>query len=84
MINSEMTLQAIKLKGHVGPDRKLEIIESPVELPEGDVEVILLYSQNRSNRKSERPSPLMWPTLNGGRYLGGALRRGEIYSNSGW
>jgi hypothetical protein len=83
MANSEMTLRAIKLKGHVGPGRKLEITGSLVELPEGDVEVILLYPQNRSNRESERPSPLMWPTLNGGHYLGGTLRREDIYNSDG-
>ena len=83
MSDSEITLQAIKLKGHIGPDRKLEIMESLTGLPEGDVEVILLYPQNRSDRKSERPSPLMWPTLNGGRYLAGTLRREDIYNNDG-
>lgn len=76
-----ITLRAIKLKGHIGSDRKLEITESLVGLPEGDVEIILLYPQNGPDRKSERPSPLTWPTLDGGRYLGGTSRREEIYSN---
>jgi len=44
MNKSKIALQAIKLNGHIGPDRKLEIIESP-GLPKGDVEVIVLYPQ---------------------------------------
>jgi hypothetical protein len=56
----ETTLKAIRLKGHIGSDRKLEITEDAVELPEGDVEIILLYSQ--SIKRSERPSPLTLPT----------------------
>ena len=83
MSDSETTLQAVKLKGHIGPDRKLEIAENSIELPEGDVEIILLYPQERSNRKLERPSPLTWPALDGGRYLGGTLRREEVYNNNG-
>lgn len=77
----EATLKAIRLKGHIGSDRKLEITEDEVELPEGDVEVILLYGQ--SIKKTERPSPLILPTLNGKRYLGGSLRREEIYGDKG-
>lgn len=83
MSDSDITLQAIKLKGHIGPGRKLEITESCIDLPEGDVEVILLYLKKRSDEKLERLSPLAWPTLNGGRYLGGALRQAEIYGDDG-
>lgn len=83
MSNSEIALQAIKLKGHIGPDRKLEITENSIDLPEGDVEVILLYLKKRSDEKFEYLSPLAWPTLNGGRYLGGTLRRAEIYGDDG-
>ena len=81
MSESKTALQAIKLKGHIRPNRQLEIIEEPVELPEGGVEVIVLYPQ--PFKKPERPSPLTWPTLNGGRYLGGTLRREEFYNNDG-
>jgi len=81
MNDSKTSLQAIKLKGHIGPDRKLEIIEELIELPEGDVEVILLYPQKLSDGETKFPSPLTWPTLDGGRYLGGTLRREEIYGN---
>ena len=83
MNTPEKGLQAIKLKGHVGPDRKLEIIEDLIELPEGDVEVILLYPQRSSDGKTRISTPLKWPTLDGGRYLGGTLRREEIYGNDG-
>jgi hypothetical protein len=83
MNNSKTILQAIKVKGHIGPDRKLEIAESLAELPEGDVEVVLLYPQKQSDRKSEHSSPLAWPALDGGRYLGGSLRREEIYGSDG-
>jgi len=83
MSEPEIALQAIKLKGHIGSDRKLKIIEKPVELPEGDVEIIVLYPQPQSDKKPERLSPLTWPTLNGRRYLGGALRREEIYGDDG-
>ena len=83
MSSSEVSLQAIKLKGRIGPDRKLEITESSIDLPEGDVEVILLYLKKRSDEKFESLSPLAWPTLNGGRYLGGTLRRVEIYGDDG-
>jgi hypothetical protein len=54
-----------KLKGRVGPDRKLKITEDSAELPEGDVEVILLYQQDHPNYKREIPSPLTWPALDG-------------------
>ena len=82
MSDSKMSLQAIKLKGHIGPDRKLEIIEELTELPEGDVEVILLYSQKLSDGETKFSSPLKWPALDGGNYLGGSLCREEIYGNN--
>jgi hypothetical protein len=34
-------MQAIKLKAHVGRDHRIEL-ELPAEIPEGDVEVIIL------------------------------------------
>jgi len=83
MNSSEKTLQAIKLKGHIGSDRKLKIIEKPVNWPEGDVEIIVLYYQLKSEKRLKRLSPLSWPTLDGGRYLGGTLRREEIYNDDG-
>ncbi len=81
MSNLTASIQAIKLKGHIGPEQKIEITENPSELPEGDVEVILLYHQNQSFKK--RPPPLTLPALNGGKYLGGSMRREEIYGDDG-
>jgi hypothetical protein len=78
-----MALQAIKLKGHVGPDGRLEILDEPTALPEGEVEVIVLYSPVQSGKEVPKPSPLTWPVLKGGRYLGGRLRREEIYDDDG-
>ena len=83
MDNSELMLQAIKLKGRIGPDKRLEITESPVELPEGNVELILLYPQDNAIKNAEHLSPAMWPVLDGGRYIGGKLNREEIYDDNG-
>jgi len=81
MSNSTTTLQAIKLKGYIGPDQKIEIIEHTSSLPEGDIEVILIYNKNQNVRKNL--SPLTLSSLDGGRYLGGSLRREEIYDDDG-
>ncbi len=78
-----MALQAIKLKGRIGSDGRLEILDGPAGLPEGEVEVIVLYSPVQSGEETARPSPLTWPVLHGGRYLGGKLRREEIYDDDG-
>jgi hypothetical protein len=72
-------LEAIKLKGRIRPDRQLEVPELPAELPEGEVELILLFEREQAGAKTSALSPLSWPTLQGGRYLGGALRREELY-----
>jgi hypothetical protein len=74
-------LEAMRLKGKIGSDRRLELPGLPPELPEGEVELILLYEKRGQGRKKQT-SPLDWPTLDGGRYLGGMLRREEIYGNS--
>ena len=72
-------LEAIKLKGRIRSDRRLEVPRLPPGLPEGEVELILLYEREQASALS----PLSWPVLEGGRYLGGALRREEFYSNDG-
>jgi hypothetical protein len=76
-------LEAIKLKGKIQSDRQLLLPKLPPELPEGEVELILLYE--RKPAKEEKPllSALAWPVLNGGRYHGGTLRREEIYGDDG-
>jgi hypothetical protein len=82
MDDLKMTLQAVKLKGRIH-DRELEITETLVDLPEGDVEVILLYHQVQSRQKSDKLlSPIMWPVLDGGRYLGGSLHREDLYGEN--
>ena len=81
MNSTESTLQAVRLKGRIGPDRKLEITENTAELPEGEVEIILLYP--KGGKTPELLPPLEWPALNGGKYLGGSLRREEIYDDDG-
>ena len=70
-------LEALRLKGIVKPGRELELPELPPELPEGEVEVILLY-EKRAKEEKVPLSPLKWPALDGGRYLGGTFRREEL------
>lgn len=77
----EKALKAIKLKGRVDPDQKLVILKDAIELPEGDVEIILIYDQSINDPK--RHSIMALPTLDGKRYLGGSLRREEIYGDDG-
>ena len=74
-------LSAIKLKARIDADRRIELREPPPDLPEGEVELILLYEQAASQDKRQALSPLDWPVLDGGRYLGGNLRREEIYDD---
>ena len=75
-------LEALRLRGTIKPGRKLELPELPPELPEGEVEVILLY-EKRAKEGRVPLSPLKWPALDGGRYLGGTLRREELYDDDG-
>jgi hypothetical protein len=77
-----LALEAVKLKGRIRPDRQLELQELPPELPEGEVELILLYERKRLD-KPKSLSPLSWPALDGGKYLGGKLRREDIYDDDG-
>ena len=76
-------LGAIKLKGKIQPDRRLEKPKLPPELPEGEVELILLYERKQVSETEALLSPLSWPVLDGGRYLGGTLRREELYDDDG-
>lgn len=75
-------MEAIKIRARVGPNAKLELLEPLAQLPEGNVEVILFYSR-KAVELPKANSPLYWPTLHGGRYLGGSLGRNEIYSDDG-
>jgi hypothetical protein len=78
-----LELEAIKLKGKIRPDRQLEVPELPPGVPEGEVELILLYERKPTQEQAKPLSPLEWPTLDGGRYLGGSLRREDIYDDDG-
>ena len=78
-----LELEAIKPKGKVRPDRQLELPELPLGVPEGEVELILLYERRPDREKAKPLSPLSWPTLDGGKYLGGTLRREDIYDDNG-
>ena len=72
-------LAAIKLKGKIQPDRRLELPELPPGLPEGEVELILLYERKPAVEEEKASlSPLAWPVLDGGEYLGGTLHREEL------
>lgn len=76
-------LEAMRLKGRIKSDRRLELPSLPPELPEGEIELILLYKKKAAKEEKRPTSPLAWPSLDGGRYLGGTLRREDIYDNSG-
>jgi hypothetical protein len=78
-----LAMEAIKLKGRIGPDRKLELPELPPELPAGEVELILLYERTPALEDDRSLSPLSWPALEGGKFLGGTLRRKEMYDDDG-
>ena len=76
-------LEALKLKGIVKPGRRLELPKLPPELPEGEVEVILLYERKHNEAEVAPSSAMAWPVLDGGQYLGGKLRREELYGDDG-
>ena len=72
-------MEAIKAKARIGPNHQLIWMEPLPPLAEGQVEIILLYTETKNANK---PSLARWPVLNGGRYLGGTLRREEIYDDA--
>jgi hypothetical protein len=49
------------------------------------VEVILLYERKQYYNEEEviSSSVMAWPVLDGGEYLGGKLRREELYDDDG-
>jgi len=78
-------MEAVRARVRVGPGSKLELV-GEVDLPEGEAEIILLYetpAEVGEQPRSIRLSPLNWPTLDGGHFLGGTLRREEIYDDDG-
>jgi hypothetical protein len=69
-------MEAVKVKARIDEERRLIWLE-PVPLRPGEVEVIVLYPEPGAAPKS----PSEWPVLDGGRYLGGKLRREDIYDD---
>ncbi len=76
-------LEAVKLRGKIDANAQIVILDAPNDLPAGEVELILLYSSAVLSTKREKLSPLDWPALDGGQYLGGTLCREEIYGDDG-
>ena len=75
-------MEAIKLKARIKGSAILEWLEPLPELPEGEVEVILLYKGDGGLEKKISPSD--WPVLHGGRYLlNDHLSRNQIYEDNG-
>jgi len=75
-------MEAIKLRGRIGVNTTLEWLEPLPDLPPGEVEIIVLY-EHRPVQKKKPLSPDQWPVLDGGQYLGGSLRREELYDDDG-
>ncbi len=70
-------MEAVKVKARIDDQRQLVWLES-APLRAGKVEVIVLYE----GAQTALEMPDQWPVLNGGRYLGGTLRREEIYDDA--
>ena len=71
------------LRGRIHPDRQLECPSLSPESPEGDVELMVLYEREQMSEEITPLSPLFWPVLDSGRYLGETLRRDELYDVDG-
>jgi len=80
---SKTAMKIVKLKGHISYDRKLEIKNEVIDLPESDVEITLVYLKQQPAKVLKSLSPLDWPSLDGGTYLGGSMRREDIYDDDG-
>lgn len=70
-------MEAVRVKARIDEERRVVWLE-PTPLPPGEVEVLVLYPESAT----VPDSPNRWPVLDGGRYLGGALRREEIYDDA--
>ena len=69
-------MEAVKRRARVRQNH-LEWTDPSPDLPDGEVEVILLYT------KEEAVQPALsvteWPVLDGGTYQGGTMRREDLY-----
>jgi hypothetical protein len=73
-------MDTITLKARVGPDHQLVWVDPLPLLKEGEVKVTLHYP-TKAARKAARAVPAL-PVLDGKRYLGGMIRREEIYDDA--
>jgi hypothetical protein len=73
-------METVTLKARVDADHKLIWVEPLPSLREGEVEVIVRYQQQVIRRRTHTATSL--PVLDGRRYLGGTLRREEIYDDA--
>ena len=73
-------MEAVKRRAHVRHNH-LEWTDPSPDLPDGEVEVILLYTKE----EAVQPAPLVteWPVLDGGTYRGGTMRREDLYGEHG-
>lgn len=73
-------MKAYKINARIGPDRQLTFLEPLPPLSEGRVEVIVVCTQEKEG--GSKLSATAWPILDGGRFLGGKLSRGDIYDDA--
>ena len=73
-------MEAVTIRARVNSDHQLAWLEPLPTLREGEVEVTLRYRKNVSHQQP-RVVPVL-PVLDGKRYLGGTLRREEIYDDA--
>lgn len=77
-------MEMLKLKARIGTNSTLELLDPIPKMPPGEVEIIVLYKYQQDINIKKKPLPVdQWPTLNGGTYLGGSLRREDIYDDDG-
>ena len=73
-------MEAVKRRARVRGDQ-LEWIDEVPALPDGEVEVILLYATEAQGQSAK---PLAeWPVLDGGTFRGGTLSREDVYGDDG-
>lgn len=75
-------MEALKLRAKIHSNATVEWLQPLPTLPEGEVEVILLYEKNDADTESEKNVSEL-PALNGIRFLKDCLRREDIYNDDG-
>ena len=71
-------MEAVKRRARIRHNH-LEWTDASPDLPDGEVEVILLYTKEEA--VEPLPSVTEWPVLDGGAYQGGTLRREDLYGD---